>query len=85
MHKEKKLIFFILFFQWPDHTFYQLPPVLTRNSLERVEEEKEEEFQDPFLETERWEVYWDREYGKWFYHDKIKGEDKIKNQESFFK
>ena len=51
--------------------------------MERVEEEKEEEFQDPFLETERWEVYWDREYGKWFYHDKINGEDKIKNQESF--
>lgn len=36
-----------------------------------------EDAERPSLETREWAVYWDSEQRDWYYHDKIRGEQKL--------
>ena len=36
-----------------------------------------EDTERPSLETREWAVYWDSEQRDWYYHDKIRGEQKL--------
>lgn len=40
-----------------------------------------EDTERPSLETREWAVYWDSEQRDWYYHDKIRGEQKLRNIE----
>ena len=35
----------------------------------------------PSLETREWAVYWDSEQRDWYYHDKIRGEQKLQQHQ----
>lgn len=52
-----------------------------RRRVEKVEEplisnaiENEEVVEEPFLETDNWQIYWDTLYNTWYYFDKNSGE-----------
>ena len=40
-------------------------------------ETETEDAERPSLETREWAVYWDSEQRDWYYHDKIRGEQKL--------
>ena len=45
---------------------------------ESVRHENKEEYQEPSLETDVWEVFWDIEHNRWYYYNKILGGYEVK-------